>query len=721
MLFLRIICLSFAAAVGAEAAEVPARRAGHFPAQPASGQPVVITAHMTQTVTRVALRVQVVEPGKYVRRTDAAFTNQWTEFPMNDEGRDGDAKKRDGIFSATIPGDLQKHRRLIRYFVEFTATNGAAIRIPAATNECPNFAFFVHDGIPAWTGANRPGKSPALEFPAEFMRTLPAYHLIANVRDVEQSQWDGNANKKRFHGTLVYDGRVHDHIQFHNRGRGSIYNTGKNKWGFRFNREEPFRDRDLWGREKASTWSGISLTACAAPWAQVNRGMAGMDEAVAFRAYQLAGVPSPATHWIQFRVVSGPDEARANNQYGGDLWGLYQVIEEPGGSWLRNRELPDGDIYYPESGLKHRAKGTPTNDVAYQKLMQGSQRGMNEAWWRTNLDLGKYYSFNALNRLLSNIDVRPGANHYLYRQPDGRWVVVPWDLDMMFIPRTHQPGFVDQIRCLDVPALRREYQARAREIIDLFCSDTNVNGGQYAQLVAELAGFLTPTNHARNWAELDQFVWNHHPRSNTRGQFYMNPARDGRFGGEWTRTLATPDFAGFCKYLTEFGTDSRPVKNYAINDGDQRGYGFGYLSVEARDEKIPARPVIQLTGSERKEIGFKLKLFGKGPEINLRDSHLTLQISPFAPGPKSTNGFAAVQWRLGEISAPGVAGWKQGAPCKYEIEELWRSAELMPATNNFRLSLEACQPGHTYRARARHKDTSDRWSHWSEPVQFVAK
>ncbi len=721
MLFLRIICLSIAAVVGVEAVEVPARRAGHFPAQPASGQPVVVTAHPTQVVTRVALRVQVVEPGKYVRRMDAAFTNQWTEFPMNDEGRDGDAKKRDGIFSATIPGELQKHRRLIRYFVEFTATNGTAMRIPAATNECPNFAWFVHDGIPAWTGANRPGKSPPLEFPAEFMRTLPAFHLIANRRDVEQSQWDGSANKKRFSGTLVYDGRVYDHIQFHNRGRGSIYNTGKNKWGFKFNHAEPFQDRDLWGRPNVSTWSGISLTACAAPWAQVNRGMAGMDEAVAFRAYQLAGIPSPATHWIQLRVVSGADEAPVNNQYGGDLWGLYQVIEEPGGSWLRNRQLPDGDLYYPESGLKHRAKHSPTNDVAYQALMQGSQRGMNEAWWRTNLDLGKYFSFNALNRLLSNIDVRPGANHYLYRQPDGRWVVVPWDLDMMFIPRTHQPGFVDQIRCLEVPALRREYQARAREIVDLFCSDTNANGGQYAQLVAELAGFLTPTNHARNWAELDQFVWNHHPRSNTRGQFYMNPARDGRFGGEWTRTLATPDFAGFCRYLTEFGTDSRPVKNYAINDGDQRGYGFGFLSIEARDEKIPARPVIQLTGSERKEINLRFKLFGKGPEMNLRDSHLILQISPFTTGPKSTNGFAAVQWRLGEISAPGLAGWKPGAPAKYEIEEFWRSAELTSATNSFRLPLEPCQPGHTYRARARYKDTSGRWSHWSMPVQFVAR
>ena len=30
------------------------------------------------------------------------------------------------------------------------------------------------------------------------------------------------------------------------------------------------------------------------------------------------------------------------------------------------------------------------------------------------------------------------------------------------------------------------------------------------------------------------------------------------------------------------------------------------------------------------------------------------------------------------------------------------------------------EPGHTYRARVRHKDANGGWSHWSAPVQFVA-
>lgn len=660
----------------------------HSPAQPKSHEAVTVHAKLT-AASNVTLHVQIVEPGNYIRKTDSAFTNDWREIAMTGQG---------GAFSATIPADLQQHRRLVRYYISFADKSGV-VRIPVATNDSPNFAYFVYGGIPAWTGASRPGRTPKLEFSADFMKTLPAYHLIAQRSEVEQSQWDGGANKKRFFGTMVYDGRVYDHIQFHNRGKASTHVSGKNKWGFKFNEAEPFQARDLWGRPRVGGFKSVSLTACASPWAQVNRGMAGMDEAVSFRAYQLAGVPSASTHWIQFHVVSGKEEV-PTNQYAGDLWGLYQVVEEPNGDWLRERGLADGDVYSPESGIKHRAAHSPTNDVAFNKFMQGSQRGSSQEWWRANLDLPRYYSFHALNRLLSNVDVRPGANHYLYHAPDNHWTVVPWDLDMMFIAKTHQPGFVDQSRCLSVRELKVEYQNRAREVLDLFCSDTNVNGGQFAQLVDEMAQFVAPRGFDRNWAELDMCLWNYHPRSNAKGQFYVNPARDGRFGGEWTRTLATADFSGFCRYITEFSTDSRPEKDYAINDGDQRGYGFGYLSIEAKSKSAPERPAIQLLKRDARSVVF--------------------QISDFkAPADVTNTTFSAMQWRVGEIAAPGVAGYQPNTPRKYEIEELWRSTALTNAVSRYELPLTMVQPNHTYRVRARYQNNTGRWSHWSEPVQFV--
>lgn len=679
-------------------------RIEHHPAQPVSGQPVTVTARFDPAggTSGVTLHVQIVEPGNYLRRTDPAFTNSWREFPMTDEGRDGDMKARDGVFTAVVPAEFQQHRRLARYFISFKDTKGATRRSPEATNACPNLAWFVYDAIPAFTGADRPGQTPPLTFPAEFMKSMPACHLIARREEVEQSQWDGSANKKRFYGTLVYDGRVYDHIQFLNRGKASTYVSGKNKWGFKFNEGQPFRDRDLWGRLQSNEWKSVSLTACASPWAPVNRGMAGMDEAVSFRAYQLAGVPAASTHWIQLRVISRTNEIAARNQYSGDLWGLYQVVQEPNGEWLRERGLPDGDIYTPETGLKHRAKGSPTNDIAYQQFMDGCHRGAPEAWWRTNLNLDAYYTFHALNRVLGNVDVRPGANHYLHHQSDGRWAVVPWDLDMMFIARTHQPGYVDAASCLSVRELKVEYQNRGREVLDLLCSDTSTNGGQIGQLVDELAGFLKPPGFERTWPELDMVLWNHHPRSNARGQFYVNPYHDGRMGGTWTRTLDSADFAGFCKYIVDYCSDSRPIKNYAVNDGDQRGYGFGCLTVESRSRSAPERPVIKL--------------------LERKSNSMRFAISPFqAPAGITNTTFAAQQWRVAEIGAPGLVGYQPGTPRKYEIEELWRSGELTNQVSSFELPLTMAQSQRTYRARVRFKNNTGRWSHWSEPVQFVTQ
>ena len=523
-----LACLGLPVEMGAAEPDVT-----HRPQAPRSHAPVTITARLPAGASNVVLRLQVVEPGAYLRRTDAAFTNNWQNLPMN---------PRNGAFEAVLPGEMQRHRRLVRYALTYETVDGKPVRWPATTNECPNLAYFVYDGVPAWTGASEPGRTSALSFPAAFMQTLPTYHLLATREDVERSQWDGSASKQRFPGTLVYGDHVYDHIQFHNRGRASIYNTGKNKWGFKFRRDDPFQARDLWGRPYPAPWTSLSLTACASPWVQANRGMAGMDEAVSFRAYQLAGVPSSPTHWISLRVIAGAEESPAANQYGGDLWGLYLVVEEPGGAWLRDLQWPDGDIYYPEAGLKHRARGTPENDESYQRFMEGPPAGARESWWRSHLELPRFYSFNALNRLLANVDLRPGANHYLYHAPDGRWTVVPWDLYMMFIPRTHQPGYVDQIACLEEPALRREYQNRAREILDLFCTDTRRDGGQFAQLVDELSGFLVPAGQARSWPELDECLWNHHPRSQTPGQFYQNPVGDGRMGANgpdgWSRPIS---------------------------------------------------------------------------------------------------------------------------------------------------------------------------------------
>jgi hypothetical protein len=98
---------------------------------------------------------------------------------------------------------------------------------------------------------------------------------------------------------------------------------------------------------------------------------------------------------------------------------------------------------------------------------------------------------------------------------------------------------------------------------------------------------------------------------------------------------------------------------------------------------------------------------------------LNFSISAFSS--PTTAKSSAVQWRLARISAPGLNGYTAGESYRYEIEPGWTSGELKPDATNIQLPPEACFPGQTYRVRARYKDDTGRWSHWSPPIQFVAE
>jgi len=249
--------------------------------------------------------------------------------------------------------------------------------------------------------------------------------------------------------------------------------------------------------------------------------------------------------------------------------------------------------------------------------------------------------------------------------------------------------------------LRLEYQNRAREILDLFCADNSPSGGQVGQLVEELARAIRPAGQERTWGELDMAIWNHHPRTSDKGAFYRNPASQGMSGGEFRRTLATPDFNGFGKLIVDFCTDSRTNKTFAPNDGIIAGYGFGHLAWEARDAHLPQRPVIRQLGTEK-----------KGAQV--------FQITPFAT-PVATNHFAAVQWRVGRSTAPGQPGWVADQPWHYELQPHWESGEQLRSEPQMKLPPEAFAGTGLHRVRARYRDNTGRWSHWSEPVTLNAR
>ena len=61
-----------------------------------------------------------------------------------------------------------------------------------------------------------------------------------------------------------------------------------------------------------------------------------------------------------------------------------------------------------------------------------------------------------------------------------------------------------------------------------------------------------------------------------------------------------------------------------------------------------------------------------------------------------------------------------GSPGKYEIEPVWESEEMTSYSPEIWIPGNVVKAGHTYRVRCRMKDDTGRWSHWSDPNQFVA-
>ncbi|MES2476219.1 MAG: lamin tail domain-containing protein [Verrucomicrobiota bacterium] len=727
----------------------------HAPQKPTSGQAVTVSANLADLdgMGTVTLEYQLVNPGSYVRLTDAAYQTGWVSMPMTDDGTAGDAVSGDGVYTAVVAGSLQTHRRLTRYRIRFADSLGNTSLAPFADDISSNFAWFTSNGVPAWQGALRPsviapGNPTAVQtYSSNTLTSVPVYTLIASSADVMNSQYNGSYNKVRFRGTFVADGVVLDNIEFRNRGQASTYNTGKNKWRFNFNPGYDFQAYDNAGDPYEETWGSFSANANAGPWVPLHKGSLGVEEATSLKLFQLAGVPSPSAHYYHFRVIRGSNEAPAagttvtddistsgaiDGQYAGDFWGTFLAIERIKGGFLDSRSLPDGNIYKIEGNngdAENLAPGQPGDASDWISFSNASNVTQSEAWWRANMDMDAYYTFHAINRLVGNVDLRKGENHFFYHRvtTDNRWVPIPWDLDMMYLAKSHQgttingtfyPGVIDQHRSiLEVPALAREYRNRAREILDLVGSDASVGGGQIGQLFDEFARIVSPSGTTDTLVNADAALWNLHPRakgsvnsstglgdtsgqSNHRGNFFRPVFTDSRIGGTWTRQLGPPGFNGvpthtdLVNYFVGYATNTFPAgPTWSFNNGDQRGYGYQTLVAESADAAIPAKPSLAFTGPAAFPV-----------------DRLTFSTSTYS----GVNAYGSTQWRLAEVAAPGVAGFD--GKWKYEVSGIWSSSS---SGTTMEIPAQEVKTGKTYRVRVRYMDATGRASHWSAPIQFV--
>src|SRR6185369_16900973 len=127
-------------------------------------------------------------------------------------------------------------------------------------------------------------------YPSDLMSKLPVYQLISKKSSVTTSTWTEKygGDLYKWSGTLVYDGKVYDHIHYRARGGVWRYAMGKNMWKFDFNRGHDFQPKDNWGQKYNIGWTKLNLGACIQQGNFLHRGEQGMFESIGFRLFNLA-------------------------------------------------------------------------------------------------------------------------------------------------------------------------------------------------------------------------------------------------------------------------------------------------------------------------------------------------------------------------------------------------------------------------------------------------
>ena len=691
------------------------RKVNHTPRQPTGGDPIIVTALVTdpEGVGAVTLEYQVVAPGDYVpshlplrvsngninlsvpRPENPAYARNWIPVPMNDDGGGGDELAGDDIFTVTIPA--QVHRSLVRYRITIEDGLGLSARVPYPDDAALNFACFVYNGVPAYEGHS-----------TETLESLPVYHIITRGQDYAQclaysSNQISQGTEARFfynwNCAIVYDGQVYDNIRYRLRGaNGRYYQRGKRSMRFRFNRGSFFEARDQFGRRYEKKWRTLTTGK-----GFDNRGTLtyGLNEAVSMYLFNKVGVPGCNTHWVHWRVVDDSEESP--DRWRGDFHGLNFVLETYDVRFLESHGLEKGNLYklINQTGdwqrqQRYQAAFAPSNGSDHDNIERSLDGGDSENYIAAHVNMDKWNHWHALVEAIRHYDYWPSANKNMvyYFEPDylpangnrGKLWILPWDTDASWGP-TWNSGHDVVYNALfnasgggsdnnSTPSLWPEYFNVVREVRDLLWQPD-----QIGPLVEEFA------SHIADFEAADAARWKGAP---------SDAGNYGGLGGAGSTSLAN---------LVQ------DMKNFAFSGGSWPGGGVGGGGRAAHLDSLQAS---QGEGSEIPNTPRITYVGLPGYPTN----GLVFRSSRFSD-PQDSRSFAAMEWRVAEITDPTAPKFDPTERFKLEWEADWESGELSSFNSSAAIPTVAVRSGRTYRARVRHKDSSGRWSHWSDPAEFT--
>ncbi len=644
------------------------------PDHPASNNAVRIKVdfdnhQLYSNILNVELEYQINNAGDYKVKSDGNYNSSFLTKQMLDDGNfaiSGDSTANNGRYTAIIPASMHQNRSLIRYKIKVETTGGYVRYFPDPNHKEDNYSYYVYNGDAEFQDYNFD------ELDTMQNITIVTKSSITNEYIGTQDnndQYDGDEFLGE--GTLIHNGKIFDHINFRPRGK-TRNNRVKPGIKFKLNKEKGLIVEDDCGDDYKEERDNLVLSGT---W--VNDAAAhGLVESLIYKILELTKGWFVYTDYVNLRIVDASTETGLH----GDFWGLFLILEDNNGELLKEHDLPDGNIWttYDPNGAARFVH------VDYFGDYPGYN---NPAPWITDTNLEgnnpETPDVNTVNRemlfgdWIGNEFWANGESNYYkkhsyreYHNPEtNRWIGWCRDYDGAFGSGNNVPGISSinnanpnfNIRQpLNIPpSLEIEYKGELRSAFDLLLNDQQIE----FLVESELEKIYDPSK-VFDWTTLDHARW---------GQTYALGSVDAQFN--WYKN-----------------TWFQARRNYLANNSV---HGI-------KDNNIPNTPSINLTGSHAID------------DLSFSNSNYS---------DPNGNPFKALEWRIGEWSGDTTNPfYDERCEPKYEIQTVWESGELTNFSNNYTFPADAqLKVGRTYLVRVRYKDSTNRWSHWSDPEQFISE
>ena len=377
-------------------------------------------------------------------------------LPMVDDGTGGDPQAGDGEYTALLPNLPQNS--IVRYRIRADRGSGIEVISPRPSDPFGWFAYFVSPVINTQTRLYQVFISPVNWGK---MWTNIASNRVSGCTEV--ASWNAKVPAVFIHGDgIVVDAQV--------RYQGSTYNRTNGV------------NLSSWPYPKPSTGPLVTLSwhIILPSYSQMDgrseivlnkltQGCPGFYAGVGFQLFANADVPAPTTRFIRFHVNGGyyrymmeyevPDEAMMNRYHRemavkhpdwppekvGHLFKSegYNGDQGPWG-WGDERVLLASCGYPAYARYQHtydrHTHGWDTHDELINMLEELNSNRIGGVWDTDSLRTFFADRFDVELLLNYLAIINWGApfddmfqNHFLYqRLSDGKWLVMPWDLDLDF-------------------------------------------------------------------------------------------------------------------------------------------------------------------------------------------------------------------------------------------------------------------------------------------------